>query len=91
LEGESHRSDREAFVVSEIGCDPDDYTDETVGAWWDSADELFETQPTTLAGVIALLRHADALCDRNAPLIEQNAVPLISNLAAAFQQIAVRA
>jgi hypothetical protein len=35
-------TDRNAFVEAELGCDPDDYTNETADAWWESVD----SQPT---------------------------------------------
>jgi hypothetical protein len=48
-------------VEAKLGSDPDDYTDKTASAWCEAADELFATEPTTLAGMPALLRFADDL------------------------------
>jgi hypothetical protein len=52
LGDDSSLNRRNAFVEAELGFHPDDFTDETASAWWDSIDELFETEPTTLAGVL---------------------------------------
>ena len=91
LGDDSSLTSRNAFVEAELGCHPDDYTDETASDWWDSIDELFETEPTTLAGVLALLRHAADLCDTDRTLVEENAVSLIGTLTAAIEQIEVGA
>jgi hypothetical protein len=79
------------FMAAELGCDSDDYTDETASAWWESVEELFEIEPTTFAGVLALLRHADSLSAMDRELLEENAAPLISTLTAAIERIGVRA
>jgi hypothetical protein len=83
----SKLADRNAFVEAELGSHPDDYTDETATAYWDSVDELFATEPMTLAGVLALLRYADELSAKEQTLVEENAVSLVSTLTAAIAKI----
>ncbi|MCA1546301.1 hypothetical protein I6F36_05720 [Bradyrhizobium sp. BRP19] len=80
LDDASSLEDRNAFVQAEVGQDPDEYTDEAASAFWQAADDLFEIEPTTLAGVVALLRFADDLGDRNKDLVEGNAVKLVRTL-----------
>ena len=81
-----------AFMAAELGCNSDDYTDETASAWWNSMDELFEIEPTTLAGVLALLRHVESLAAANEEwIVEEHSMVLLSTLAAAIERIGVRA
>lgn len=80
LDDKSSLEDRNAFVQAEIGQDPDEYTDEAASAFWQAADDLFDIEPTTLAGVVALLRFADDLGDKNKDLVEGNAVKLVRTL-----------
>lgn len=80
LGDESELTARNAFVEAEIGRDPDEYTDEAATVWWKAVDDLFDTNPTTLAGMAALLRYADNLADKNADLVESNAVKLVRTL-----------
>lgn len=85
---ESSLEDRNAFVEAEVGQDPDDYTDETSSAWWEATDNLFDIEPTTLAGVVALLRFADDLAERNKDALEDNAVKLVRTLLIATSNLA---
>lgn len=53
---------------------------QTASAWREAVDDLFETDPTTLAGMAALLRYADNIADKNEELVERNAVKLVRTL-----------
>ncbi|SDK14073.1 MULTISPECIES: hypothetical protein [Bradyrhizobium] len=83
---ESSLDERNAFVEAKFGCDPDIYTDETAQALWDAVDETFEVVPTTPAGMLALLRFADKLGERESDLVLENAFTLIATLTAAAER-----
>ena len=82
--------DRNAYVEAMLGFDPDAYTDETATAWWDAVGDLFEVEPTTLAGILALLRFAEALAEAEQTLVEENSILLVATMAAAVDALSSR-
>jgi len=90
LGDDSELFDRNAYVEAMLGTDPDAYTDETVTAWWNSVGDLFEIEPTTLAGILALLRFAEALAEDDQALVQENSILLVTTLAAAVDALSCR-
>lgn len=82
---------RNAFVEAKLGCDPDVYTTETAAARWQAVDEALCTEPTTLAGVLALLRFAeDLIVNDDRDLVEENSAALVTALAASIEALVHR-
>jgi hypothetical protein len=68
-----------------LGRQPDKFTDETADAYWEAVDDLFATEPTTLAGGLAMLRFADQLiADGDQDLVSENVESLVGSLTAAM-------
>jgi hypothetical protein len=72
LGDDSSLDERNKFVESRLGSDPDAYTDETADAYFEAVDEAFTVKPSTIPGVLALLRFARDLPDED--LVKENAV-----------------
>jgi hypothetical protein len=90
LRDESELVERNAFVEERLGCHPDSYTDQTADAWWEAIRDLFGIEPTTLPGILALLRFAELVAEDDNDLVEENSTVLVATLAASMETITNR-